>query len=93
MSEMSEMLRLLALIASKLDVLIRKDLIPQIETQKNMSFLFDRRNVSHWNSFNPTLLYNMRLFGYYYSTTPDPVITDEGWYPLRVDEDSQLLVD
>ena len=85
--------QLLEQILNKLDILSKKETIPQISTMKNLSFLFDKIN-SNWTSFKPLTLNNMRLFGYHYATAPSPKLTEleEGWSPLRIDVDGKLLI-
>ena len=85
--------KLLEQISRKLDVLIKKESIPQISQMKNLTFLFDKANAN-WTSFKPLRLNNMRLFGYYYKDDPAPSLTEdnEGWIPLRVDGDGKLRV-
>jgi hypothetical protein len=92
MPEEKEMIQLLREINFNLKRLVQNDTIRQIEQTKNLTFLFDRRTHSHWTSFNPLHINNTRLFGYFYSTAPDPVITDEGWYPLSIDENGKLKI-
>lgn len=85
--------KLLEQIVSRLDILIKRESIPQITGLKNLSFLFDKVN-GNWTSFKPLQPNNMRLFGYYYKTAPDPKLTEleEGWSPLRIDVDGKLLI-
>ena len=93
MTENTEIIRLLKAILVKLTVLSQKESIPQISTQKDLSFLFDKTNAN-WLSYKPLQLNNMRLFGYYYKDDPAPSLAEinEGWIPLRVDGDSKLRV-
>jgi len=88
-----KIIKLLEQIVIRLDILTKKESIPQIITQKNLSFLFDKLN-SNWTSFKPLNLNNMRLFGYYYKDDPAPSLSEnnEGWIPLRVDGDGKLKV-
>ena len=85
--------RLLEQILVKLDIIAKKETIPQISSMKNLSFLFDKTNAN-WTSFKPLQLNNMRLFGYHYAVAPDPKLTEleEGWSPLRIDVDGKLLI-
>lgn len=88
----AEIIRLLEQISIKLTILTQKETIPQISTQKNLSFLFDKVN-SNWLSFEPIQQNNMRLFAYHYASAPDPKLAEinEGWSPLRIDIDGKLL--
>ena len=92
MSE-SKIEKLLEQIVLRLDILVKKDSIPQISLMKNLSFLFDKNN-SNWTSFKPLHLNNVRLFGYHYASAPSPKLTEleEGWSPLRIDVDGKLLI-
>jgi len=85
--------RLLEQIVLRLDVLIKKESIPQISTMKNLSFLFDKKNAN-WTSFKPLQPNNMRLFAYYYKDDPAPSLSEdnEGWVPLRTDGDGKLRI-
>ena len=85
--------RLLEQILAILNIIAKKETIPQISSMKNLSFLFDKVNAN-WTSFKPLQLNNMRLFGYHYATSPDPKLTEleEGWSPLRIDVDGKLLI-
>lgn len=83
---------LLEQILAKLTLLTTKEVIPQVDKKKNLSYLLDLTNT-RWTSFRPIQLNNMRLFGYYYNSAPLQLSEiEEGWIPLRVDADGKLKV-
>lgn len=83
---------LLEQILFRLEVLTTKELIPQIDKKKNLSFLYDLVNL-RWTSFRPIQLNNMRLFGCYYNSAPTQLSAiEEGWNPLTTTSKSELKV-
>ncbi len=69
-----------------------KEVIPQIDSRKNLSFLLDTINT-RWTSFKPFNFNNVRLFGYHYNSAPlELSAIEEGWVPLYVDKDGKLKV-
>lgn len=87
-----QIIQLLEQILIRLDTLTRKEVIPQISPQKNLSFLWDKIN-SNWTSFKPFQQQNVRLFGYHYESAPTSLeVLQEGWIPLRLDADSKIMM-
>lgn len=83
---------LLEKIFKQLLILNQKEVIPQIDSKKNLSFLLDLVDT-RWTSFSPIHPNNTRLFGYYYSSAPLQLTNiEEGWIPLSVDIDGKLRV-